>query len=196
MMPAQAGPAVEAEDLARVYPGGKTALGGVSFAVGRGEIFGFLGPNGSGKTTTVRILVTLLRATRGAARVAGFDTAREAHRVRRVIGYAGQSVGVDDDLIASENLAVTGFIHGLRHDESWRRAAELLEVFSLADAGNVRAGRLSGGLRRRLDLAQARWCTGRRCCSSTSPRPGSTRCPATHYGTSCAAAAGTGRRCS
>jgi ABC-type multidrug transport system ATPase subunit len=118
MMPAQTGPAVEAEDLARVYPGGKTALGGVSFAVGRGEIFGFLGPNGSGKTTTVRILVTLLRATRGAARVAGFDTAREAHRVRRVIGYAGQSVGVDDDLTASENLAVTGFIHGLRHDES------------------------------------------------------------------------------
>jgi len=154
-MPAQAGPAIEAEDLARVYPGGKTALGGVSFAVGRGEIFGFLGPNGSGKTTTVRILVTLLRATRGAARVAGFDTAREAHRVRRVIGYAGQSVGVDDDLTASENLALTGFIHGLRHDESWRRAAELLEVFSLADAGNIRAGRLSGGLRRRLDLAQA-----------------------------------------
>ena len=154
-MQAQTGPAIEADHLVKVYPGGKTALGGVSFAVGRGEIFGFLGPNGSGKTTTVRILVTLLRATRGAGRVAGFDTAREAHLVRRVIGYAGQSVGVDDDLTASENLAVTGFIHGLRHDESWRRAAELLGDFSLAGAGNVRAGRLSGGLRRRLDLAQA-----------------------------------------
>src|SRR5258708_6748154 len=79
-------PAVEAEDLVKVYPGGTAALAGVSFAVGRGEIFGFLGPNGSGKTTTVRILVTLLRKTRGGARVAGFDTAADAHRVRQVIG--------------------------------------------------------------------------------------------------------------
>ena len=116
MMSRQPDPAVEAEDLVKVYPGGKAALAGVSFAVGRGEIFGFLGPNGSGKTTTVRILVTLLRKTRGAARVAGFDTAREPQRVRQVIGYAGQLVGVDDDLTASENLAMTGFTHGLRHD--------------------------------------------------------------------------------
>jgi ABC-2 type transport system ATP-binding protein len=103
----------------------------------------------------VRILVTLLRATRGTARVAGFDTGRQPHRVRQVIGYAGQSVGVDDDLTVSENLAVTGFVHGLRHDESWRRAAELASTFSLAEVANARAGRLSGGLRRRLDLAQA-----------------------------------------
>jgi ABC-2 type transport system ATP-binding protein len=154
-MSRQLDPAVEAEDLVKVYPGGTAALAGVSFAVGRGEIFGFLGPNGSGKTTTVRILVTLLRKTRGAARVAGFDTAADAHRVRQVIGYAGQLVGVDDDLTASENLAMTGFVHGLRHDQSWRRAADLLDAFSLAGAGGVRAGRLSGGLRRRLDLAQA-----------------------------------------
>jgi ABC-2 type transport system ATP-binding protein len=155
MMSGQLDPAVEAEDLVKVYPGGTAALAGVSFAVGRGEIFGFLGPNGSGKTTTVRILVTLLRKTRGAARVAGFDTAAEPHRVRQVIGYAGQSVGVDDDLTASENLAMTGFVHGLRHDESWRRAAGLLDAFALAEVARVRAGRLSGGLRRRLDLAQA-----------------------------------------
>jgi ABC-type multidrug transport system ATPase subunit len=65
-MPALGGPAIESDDLVKVYPGGQTALGGVSFAVRRGEILGFLGPNGSGKTTTVRILVTLLRSTRGA----------------------------------------------------------------------------------------------------------------------------------
>ncbi len=149
------GLAIEVEDLGKVYRGGKTALAGVSFAVAQGEIFGFLGPNGSGKTTTVRILVTLLRKTRGAARVGGFDTDREPHRVRQVIGYAGQSVGVDDDLTASENLAMSGFVHGLRYDRSWRRSAELLEAFSLGDVAKVRAGRLSGGLRRRLDLAQA-----------------------------------------
>jgi ABC-2 type transport system ATP-binding protein len=148
-------PAIEVEDLGKVYGGGKTALAGVSFAVAKGEIFGFLGPNGSGKTTTVRILVTLLRKTRGTARVGGFDTDREPHRVRQVIGYAGQSVGMDDDLTASENLAMSGLVHGLGYDQSWRRSAELLEAFLLGEAAKVRAGRLSGGLRRRLDLAQA-----------------------------------------
>jgi ABC-type multidrug transport system ATPase subunit len=143
------------QDLTKVYPGGRTALAGVSFAVGAGEIFGFLGPNGSGKTTAVRILVTLLRKTSGIARVGGFDTDREADRVREVIGYAGQSVGLDDDLTASENLAMSGFLHGVRHDRSWARAAELLEEFSLEEVASVRASRLSGGLRRRLDLAQA-----------------------------------------
>src|SRR5260370_28111936 len=139
MMSRQPDPAVEAEDLVKVYPGGKAALAGVSFAVGRGEIFGFLGPNGSGKTTTVRILVTLLRKTRGAARVAGFDTAREPHRVRQVIGYAGQLVGVDDDLTASENLAMTGVTHGLRHDESWPRGAAPAGALLPAAAGRLRA---------------------------------------------------------
>jgi ABC-2 type transport system ATP-binding protein len=103
----------------------------------------------------VRILVTLLRMTRGRARVGGFDVERDPHEVRRLIGYAGQSVGVDDDLTASENLAMAGFLHGVRHDQSWRRGAELLELFALGEVANVRASRLSGGLRRRLDLAQA-----------------------------------------
>src|SRR5260370_41789516 len=101
MMSGQPDPAVEAEDLVKVYPGGKAALAGVSFAVGRGEIFGFLGPNGSGKTTTVRILVTLLRKTRGAARVAGFDTAREPHRVRLGVGDPGQVGGGGEGLCAA-----------------------------------------------------------------------------------------------
>jgi ABC-2 type transport system ATP-binding protein len=151
----QDGAAIEVKDLVKIYAGGKTALAGVSFSVGRGEIFGFLGPNGSGKTTTVRILVTLLRETSGVARVGGFDTDRQADRVREVIGYAGQSVGVDDDLTAAENLALSGVLHGVLRGESRRRAAELLEVFSLAEVADVRARRLSGGLRRRLDLAQA-----------------------------------------
>jgi ABC-2 type transport system ATP-binding protein len=149
------GPAIEVEDLMKVYPGGKTAVGGVSFSVDRGEIFGFLGPNGSGKTTTVRILVTLLEQTSGLSRVGGFDTDRQPARVRELIGYAGQSVGVDDDLTGVENLVLGGALHGVAREEARRRAAELLEVFSLGEVADVRAGRLSGGLRRRLDLAQA-----------------------------------------
>jgi ABC-2 type transport system ATP-binding protein len=147
--------AIEVEDLVKVYAGGKTALAGVSFCVGRGEIFGFLGPNGSGKTTTVRILVTLLRKTSGTARVVGFDCERQADRVRAVIGYAGQSVGVDDDLTAVENLALGGVLHGVLPNATRRRAVQLLEAFSLTEVADVRTGRLSGGLRRRRDLAQA-----------------------------------------
>jgi ABC-type multidrug transport system ATPase subunit len=147
--------AIEVDDLTKEYPGGKTALAGVSFSVERGEIFGFLGPNGSGKTTTVRILVTLLRKTSGLARVGGYDCDREAGRVRELIGYAGQSVGVDDDLTAIENVALGAILHRVPHGEAWPRAAELIEAFSLDDVADVRAGRLSGGLRRRLDLAQA-----------------------------------------
>jgi ABC-type multidrug transport system ATPase subunit len=148
-------PAIEVEGLAKVYPGGKAALNGVSFRVERGEIFGFLGPNGSGKTTTVRILATLQAATSGSASVGGFDVGREPGRVRKVIGYAGQFVGIDDDLTATENLLLGGALHGIRRGESRRRTAELLEAFCLGEVANVRAGRLSGGLRRRLDLAQA-----------------------------------------
>jgi daunorubicin resistance ABC transporter ATP-binding subunit len=149
------GPAVEVGGLTKVYPGGKRALDDVSFSVDRGEIFGFLGPNGSGKTTAVRILVTLLRQTSGIARVGGFDVNREAGQVRRVIGYAGQFTGVDDDLTALENLALSGILHSVPHDECFSRAEALLEAFSLSDVADVRAGRLSGGMRRRLDLAQA-----------------------------------------
>jgi ABC-2 type transport system ATP-binding protein len=147
--------AIEAHHLVKVYPGGKHALAGVSFSVDRGEIFGLLGPNGSGKTTAVKIFVTLLRKTAGAATVGGFDTDSQPAQVRRLAGYAGQSVGIDDDLTVAENLTFSGLLHGIRRDSARRRATELIEAFSLTDVAGQRAGRLSGGLRRRLDLAQA-----------------------------------------
>jgi ABC-2 type transport system ATP-binding protein len=148
--------ALEAENLVKAYRGGgRPAVGGISFAVAPGMVFGLLGPNGSGKTTTVRILVTLLRPTSGTARVCGFDVARQPGEVRRVIGYAGQSTGIDDDLSAAENAAFHGMLHGLRHGEAWRRGAEALAASGLGDASGIRAGRLSGGMRRRLDLALA-----------------------------------------
>jgi ABC-type multidrug transport system ATPase subunit len=153
--PAHRGPAIEVTDLAKVYPGPNVALKDVSFAVKQGEMFGFLGPNGSGKTTTVRILVTLLQMTAGVARVGGYDVAREQDRVREVIGWAGQSIGIDDDLTGAENVALQAMLHGLSHGDAWSRAAEVLDELSLTEVADERAGRLSGGLRRRLDLATA-----------------------------------------
>lgn len=148
-------PAIEVQDLVKVYSAGTRALDGVSFSVGAGEIFGFLGPNGSGKTTTVRILVTLLQKTSGIARICGFDTNREARQVRRAIGWAGQSVGVDDDFSVYENIGRPALLHGLPHEEMAKRATELLDAFSLTEVANQKARQLSGGMRRRLDLAQA-----------------------------------------
>jgi ABC-type multidrug transport system ATPase subunit len=159
--------AIEAENLVKIYQGGKAsgarkasaggkpALDGISFTVAPGETFGLLGPNGSGKTTTVRILVTLLAKTSGTATVGGFDTERQQRQVRQLIGYAGQFTGIDDDLTVSENLAIAAMLYGVPHNESWRRAADLAERFALADVAGHRASRLSGGLRRRLDLARA-----------------------------------------
>ena len=148
--------AVEAADLVKAYQDKeRPAVAGISFAVAPGMVFGLLGPNGSGKSTTVRILVTLLRPTSGTARVCGFDVARQAGNVRRVIGYAGQSTGIDDDLTAAENAAFHGMLHGLPHGEAWQRSGEVLAESGLGDVAGTRAGRLSGGMRRRLDLALA-----------------------------------------
>jgi ABC-type multidrug transport system ATPase subunit len=138
-----------------LYGDGTRALAGISFAAEAGEIFGLLGPNGSGKTTAVRIFVTLLQATSGAARVAGYDVGRDRGRVRQLIGYAGQYAGVDQDLTVMENLILSGRLHGLSESQTRERSDELIERLGLGGVAGQRAGRLSGGMRRRLDLAQA-----------------------------------------
>jgi ABC-type multidrug transport system ATPase subunit len=146
---------IEAMDLAKVYGDGTRALAGISFAAEAGEIFGLLGPNGSGKTTAVRIFVTLLQATSGVARVAGHDVGRDRGRVRELIGYAGQYAGVDQDLSVTENLTLGGRLHGLSDGRTRQRSGELIERLGLGGVAGQRAGRLSGGMRRRLDLARA-----------------------------------------
>jgi daunorubicin resistance ABC transporter ATP-binding subunit len=147
--------AIEVQDLTKIYPGGKTAVDELSFEVRQGEIFGLLGPNGSGKTTTTRVLVTLLRKTSGLVRIHGLDVDRQPREVRHIIGYAGQSVGVDDDLTARENLVLQGRLHGLSAAEAAKRSAELLDLMSLSATADIRTGRFSGGMRRRVDLIQA-----------------------------------------
>src|SRR5205814_6897764 len=132
------------------YASGTRALDGITFSVEPGEIFGLLGPNGSGKTTAVRIFVTLLQATSGQARIAGYTVNGDRRRVQELIGYAGQYVGVDGDLTVVENLVQSGRLHGLSTDESHTRANAVIAVLGLSGATDVRAGRLSGGMRRRV----------------------------------------------
>src|ERR687885_1499417 len=118
--------AIEVRDLIKVYKGGTRALDRISFAVAPGELFGFLGPNGAGKTTTIRILATLLRATSGTARVAGFDVASQPHEVRRRLGLAMQTPGLDALSTGRETLELTGRLHRMTGAAVRKRADDLL----------------------------------------------------------------------
>lgn len=129
------------------------ALDGVDLEVPSGTVHGLLGPNGAGKTTAVRILATLTDADGGEAHVAGHDVRTEARQVRRTIGLTGQKTAVDDLLTARQNLTMFGRLFRLDKRAAQRRADELLEVFSLADAADRTPKNFSGGMRRRLDLA-------------------------------------------
>src|SRR3954454_24633387 len=146
------GPAIEATGLVKRYDA-TVALGGVDLDVPRGAVLALLGPNGAGKTTTVRILTTLTTPTEGSARVAGFDVVQDAGEVRRRIGLAAQDATIDELLTGRENLEMIGELHHLGRKAARARAADLLERFALADAGDRLARQYSGGMRRRLDLA-------------------------------------------
>ena len=129
------------------------AVDGVSFAVPEGSVLGLLGPNGAGKTTTVRMMTTLTRPTAGTGRVAGHDILTDPAAVRRSMGLTGQAATVDELLTGRENLRLIGNLYGLDTSYIRRASDELLERFSLADAGDRTAKTYSGGMRRRLDLA-------------------------------------------
>jgi ABC-2 type transport system ATP-binding protein len=144
--------AIEAVGLVKRY-GEKTALDGVSFEVPAGTVCGLLGPNGAGKTTAVRILTTLSVPDAGSASVAGIDVLAAPGDVRKVLGLAAQDATVDSLLTGRENLQMIGELHHLGRRVARARADELLEQFSLADAGRRLVKTYSGGMRRRLDLA-------------------------------------------
>src|SRR6478609_5796159 len=144
--------AIEAEGLVKHF-GDTVAVDGVSFSVPEGSVLGLLGPNGAGKTTTVRMMTTLTRPTAGTGRVAGHDILTDAAAVRRSMGLTGQAATVDELLTGRENLRLIGSLYGLDPAYIRRASDELLERFSLADAGDRTAKTYSGGMRRRLDLA-------------------------------------------
>jgi ABC-2 type transport system ATP-binding protein len=144
--------AIEIRNLQKSYKG-VPVLRDVSLTVDWGAVFALLGANGSGKTTTINILTTLIRPDGGTASVAGFDVAERAAQVRERISLTGQSAAVDQMLTARENLAMMGELRHLA--DPGRTATDLLEKFELSDAADRRLLTFSGGMRRRLDLAMS-----------------------------------------
>jgi len=148
--------AVEALNIVRTFSDGQVrALNDVTLHVPTGQVFGLLGPNGSGKTTMVRILSTILSPTGGNAFVAGYDVVKQPNQVRKHIGLAGQNATVDESLTGFENLRMIGLLNHLNKAYVLARSRELLENFGLSDAANRVTKTYSGGMRRRLDLAAA-----------------------------------------
>ena len=145
---------LEAHELVKRF-GTFTAVRGVSFAVGRGEIFGYLGANGAGKSTTIRILCGLLTPTSGQALVAGHDVARDTEGVRLSVGYMSQKFSLYPDLTAIENLDFFGGAYRIPRKARLARARSLLEDVDLAPDDPRPAGALPGGMRQRLALATA-----------------------------------------
>ena len=151
-----ADPVVLTEDLKKYFSSRKgvvRAVDGVDLSVMPGEIFGFLGPNGAGKTTTLRMLTTLIPPDAGRALVAGFDVRKEPDKVRRNIGYVGQSGGSDLPATGRENLVLQGRLYGMSKADTKARAAELIDLLDLAGFADRVAYTYSGGQRRRLDVA-------------------------------------------
>ncbi len=146
--------AVHAEGLVKEF-GDVKALDGLDLVVPKGKVVGLLGPNGSGKTTTVRILATLLKPTKGVAYVNGFNVEKQGDEVRHSIGLTGQYTGVDEFLTGRENLRMFGDLYHLAPTYVKDRSEELLEWFDLIEAADRPAKTYSGGMRRRLDLASS-----------------------------------------
>src|SRR5690625_1743129 len=144
--------AIRAEGLVKEFKG-KRALVRVCRTARKGTVLGVLGPHGSGKTTSVRILATLLRADGGYAEVGGFDVLRHPHEVRRLIGLTGQYAAVDEELTGTQDLVLIARLRGFNRAQALTRSAELLEGFALSDAADRPTKGYSGGMRRRLDLA-------------------------------------------
>ncbi len=143
---------IDVRNLVKVYAGGTRAVDGIDFAVRKGEFFGFLGPNGAGKSTSLKILSTLLKKTSGTVTVAGYDVDRDQEQIRRSVGVAMQTAGLDDLAKAHDFLTLQGRLYGLSSVEARARSTELLEFIGLSNVAQKKIGTFSGGMRRRLDL--------------------------------------------
>lgn len=150
-MSASAAAAIQATGLSRRY-GDTLAVDGLDLSIGEGEFFGLLGPNGSGKTTTIHMLATLVRPSAGSARVAGFDVGAAPVKVRGQIGLVFQESALDRTLSVAENLRFAGMLYGLPAAEIEKRGKALLDLFGIADKFHAAVGALSGGQRRALDI--------------------------------------------
>ncbi len=145
-------PVIETTNLTKRY-GEVVAVDNLNLRLNQGEVFGLLGPNGSGKTTTILMLLGLAEPTSGEARVLGFDPARQPLEVKRRVGYLPDSVGFYDDLTARENLAYIARLNGLPRQEADGRINDVLRRMGLAQRADTNVGTFSRGMRQRLGLA-------------------------------------------
>ena len=145
---------IEVENLYHRYDD-RVALDGISFTVEQARIFGLLGPNGGGKTTTFRILSTLLKPTSGKASICGLDISKDSSKVRNCIGVVFQSAAVDVKLTVAENLRHQGHLYGLKGSALKSRINEVAERMEISDRTNDFVEKLSGGLRRRVEIAKS-----------------------------------------
>lgn len=145
---------VETQALTRRF-GSVTAVDRLTVRIPGGAIFGLLGPKGAGKSTTIKMLTTLLRPTSGSARVVGCDVVSEAHLVRRHIGYVPQLLSADGALTGYENLVISAQLYGLPRTVRERRIREALDFMGLGLAADALVSSYSGGMVRRLEIAQS-----------------------------------------
>jgi ABC-2 type transport system ATP-binding protein len=143
--------AIVVRDLARSFPGVK-AVDGLSFDVKYGEIFGLVGPDGAGKTTTMRILAGVLLPDSGTAEVAGFDVARDPERVKQEISYMSQRFGLYEDLTVDENIRFYAEVFGVKRAAYSERSEHLLQAADMQPFRERLAGKLSGGMKQKLGL--------------------------------------------
>lgn len=144
---------IETRGLTKHY-GDFVAVDGLNLTVRRGEVFGVLGPNGSGKTTTILMLLGLTEPTAGSVRVLGFDPVRQPLSVKARVGYLPDQVGFYDELTARENLIYTAKINGLKRNEARRRIEEVLDRVGLSEVVDKPVGAFSHGMRQRLGVAE------------------------------------------
>ena len=147
--------AIQVSGLAKVYSKGAKAVDSVSFEVKEGEIFGLLGPNGAGKTTTIKMITTLTKPTAGSIKVFGVDVLSSPQLVRQMLGFVPQAISVDGDLTGYENLLIFAKLFFVDREQRNRRIHEALDLFGLADRANDLVKHYSGGMMRRLEIAQA-----------------------------------------
>ena len=146
-------PIIETTELTKRY-GTRPAVDALTISIAEGEIFGFLGPNGSGKTTTLLMLLGLTEPTSGTARVAGCDPTREAIKVKRLVGYIPENVGFYEDMTALDNLRFIAQLNGMSNHKSAAKIEKALAQVGLADEAGKKLGAYSRGMRQRLGIAE------------------------------------------
>ena len=146
-------PVVLTQNLTKRY-GRATAVDNLTLSVEEGEVFGFLGPNGAGKTTTILMLLGLSEPTSGKARVCGLDSAREAIKVKRLVGYLPENVGFYEDMNALQNLQYVAELNGIPKNKASIKILEVLDIVGLSDEARKRLSAYSRGMKQRLGIAE------------------------------------------